>query len=205
MFFGLALDFARSTPDELSHRPVMVVYFFVVAWVGAALGRTLVESKRLGARAGPVIVGLATLLMVVPASLGAGVQQMWAMPRISPVRLPSSMVRVAEHIRAHGGPEDIYQDSQFDRTYVIGALAERRTFVSHTMTLMPFRGEEVAKRTAAVNRFMGIREPKMVVALARTFGIRWFVLHRGNRVDWPADIAKKPVLEVGSLTLYEFE
>jgi hypothetical protein len=204
MFFGLALDFERSTPDELSHRPVMVLYFFVVAWVGAALGRTLVESKRLGAIARPAIIGLSALLMAVPASFGAGVQRMWAMPRISPVRLPSSMVRVAEYIRAHGGPEDVYQDSQFDRTYVIGALAERRAFVSHTMTLMPFRGEEVAKRTAAVDRFMGIREPKMVIALARTFGFRWFVLHRGNRVDWPASIAKKPVLEIGSLTLYEF-
>src|SRR5690606_25068366 len=34
MFFGLALDFSSSTPDELSHRPLMLVYFFVVAWVG---------------------------------------------------------------------------------------------------------------------------------------------------------------------------
>ncbi len=29
MFFGLSLDFVRSTPDELSHRPIMMVYFFV--------------------------------------------------------------------------------------------------------------------------------------------------------------------------------
>ena len=41
MFLGLALDLRSSTPDELSHRPIMIVYFFVVAWVGGG-GRPVV-------------------------------------------------------------------------------------------------------------------------------------------------------------------
>jgi len=41
MLFGLALDSASSTPDELSHRPLMIVYFFVVVWVGGASALTL--------------------------------------------------------------------------------------------------------------------------------------------------------------------
>jgi hypothetical protein len=203
MFFGLALDFESSTPDELSHRPIMIVYFFVTAWIGGALGLTLVEARRLGATARPIILGLFTVLLVVPASFGRGVQLMWAMPKLSPVRLPASLVRVAEYLRTHGKKEDLFQDSQFDRTYAIQALSEKRTFVSHTMTIMPFRGDMVATRTTAVDRLMGLSEPKLVVGTARAYGLRWFVLHRGNRVNWPPDVMS-PVLETGPFTVYEF-
>ncbi len=204
MFFGLALDFDSSTPDELSHRPVLIVYFFVVAWIGGAMGLTLVESPRLRAIARPAIVVLASVLMAIPARLGAGVQLMWAMPQISPVRVPSSLIQVAEYIRAHGGPEDVLQHSQFDRMYTIAALSERRVFVAHTLTRMPFRAEMVNARTAGIEHFMGIRQPKLVVATARVFGFRWFVLERGEQVAWPPEIADYPVLEAGRFKLYEF-
>jgi hypothetical protein len=128
---------------------------------------------------------------------------MWAMPRLSPVRLPSAFVRVAEYLRTHGSASDVFQDSQFDRTYVIAALSERRTFVSHTMTRMPHRGEMIAIRTAAIDRLMGLEQAKLVAGTARAFGIRWFVLHRGNSVNWRPGAAK-PVLDAGVLTLYEF-
>jgi hypothetical protein len=204
LFFGLALDFTRSTPDELSHRPLMMVYFFVVSWIGGALGLMLLDSRRMSRIARPAILGLTVLLLAVPAFFGSGVQLMWAMPRISPVRLPAAQVRVAEYIRNHGGSEDVFQDSQFDRNYAFAALSERRTFVSHTMTNMPYRGEMVAARTAAVDHLMDIRNPKLVVATARAFGVRWFVLQRGNKVKWPAEIANNPALKAGPFTLYQF-
>jgi hypothetical protein len=205
MFFGLALDFASSTPDELSHRPVMIVYFFVVTWVGGALGLLLSRSPRLSGFAPRGSIALAVLLMAVPAFFGPGVQLMWAMPKISPLRLPSAVLRVAEYIRDHGRPEDVFQDSQFDRIYAIAALSERRPFVSHTMTRMPYRGELVAARSAAVDEFMSAPYAKMVVARARVFGFRWFVLHLGNKVGWPPSIANKPALEAGALKLYDLE
>ncbi len=58
MFFGLALDFESSTPDELSHRPLLIVYFFVLTWSGGALGLLMVESRRLRGIVGPFAVGL---------------------------------------------------------------------------------------------------------------------------------------------------
>lgn len=203
MFFGLALDFTRSTPDELSQRPVMMVYFFVVAWVGGALGLLLVDSPRFDRFSKGVIVGLAGLLMAVPITFAPGVQRMWAMTSTSPIRVPKSLLQVTEYIRSHGSTKDIFQDSQFDRIYVIGALAERRTFVSHTMTSMPFRGDAVAARTAAVDRLMGLRDEKLVVGTARAYGIRWFILQRGNRVNWPASL-QKPVLEHSPFTVFQF-
>jgi hypothetical protein len=205
MFFGLALDRASSTPDELSHRPVMIVYFFVVSWVGGAAGLALVESRRLGRVAGPVLLGLALVLLVVPAHFGAGVQQMWVMPQMSPVRLPRTFLRVAEYIRAQGGGDDIVQDSQFDRIYALGALSERRTFVTHSMTRMPYRGEMVEARSDAIDYFLGIRRSKLLVATAGVFGFRWFLLAPGQAVDWPAEIALHPALESGPFRLYDFK
>jgi hypothetical protein len=203
MFFGLALDFTRSTPDELSHRPVMVVYFFVVTWVGGTLGAML-EGSRIPSRiARGAVLALSVVLLVVPARFGKGVQTLEAMSRTSPVRVPASLLQVASYLRDHGSTEDVFQDSQFDRIYVIGAMAERRPFVSHTMTTIPFRADLVAARTSAIDRLMVMRDPKLVVATARTFGLRWFILHRGNRVNWPPG-ELRPVLRAGPFTLYEF-
>ena len=204
MFFGLALDFSRSTPDELSQRPVMVMYFFVVAWVGGALGLTLIESRRLGRVARPAMIGLAFLLMAVPAFFGSGIQLMWAMPRISPVRIPLGLVRAAEYIRNHGGTQDVFQDSQFDRTYTVAALSERRAFAARTMTIMPYRSEMVEVRANAIDRFMGIRHPKLVAATARALGFRWFLLEPSDRVNWPEEITSHPAFQMDRYRLYQF-
>jgi len=204
MFFGLALDFNRSTPDELSHRPLMMLYFFVVAWMGGALGLLLFESRRLSRIARPLLLGVAALFMVVPAHFGPGVQLMWAMPKISPARVPVPLVQIAEYIRRNGKPEDVFQDSAFDRTYTIAALSERRPFVAHTMTLMPFRNDMVEVRTAAIDRFMGLRQPKLITATARALGFRWFLLEPGDRVDWPAEIVNNPIFKIGPFRLYQF-
>jgi hypothetical protein len=142
--------------------------------------------------------------MVVPAFFGSGVQQMWAMPRISPVRLPVPLVRIAEYLREHGNAEDVFQDSQFDRTYTVAALSERRTFASRPMTLMPYHSDLVEVRAAAIDRFMGIRHPKLITVTARTLGFRWFLLEPGDRVDWPAEIADHPAFSMGPYRLYEF-
>ncbi len=205
MFFGLALDMTSSTPDELSHRPVMIVYFFVVSWVGGAIGLVVARSSRLGQVARPAAAGLAAVLMIVPAMFGPGVQLMWAMHKISPVRLPAALVRAADFIREHSAPEEVFQDSQFDRFYAVAALAERRTFVAHTLTRMDFRAEEVRKRSEAVNRLMLMRQEKLARGTAHAFGIRWFVLRPGNKVNWPPELAGNPAFEEGSLKVYELE
>jgi hypothetical protein len=202
MFCGLELDFTSSTPDELSHRPVMIVYFFVVSWIGGAVGLAIVNSPRLSRMAPKLIPSVAILLMTVPALFGAGVQLMPALSQISPVRVPTALVRVAEYMRTHGAPDDIFQDSQFDRVYAIAALSERRPFVAHTLTRMSVGSDEVARRTAAVNRLLLMNQPRFLVGTARAFGVRWFVVHKGDGVNWPSEFTEKPALEAGPLRLY---
>lgn len=204
MFFGLALDFSSSTPDELSHRPLMLVYFFVVAWVGGALGFLFINAQRSSSWARPGIVGLSLVLLSVPAYFGPGVQLMWVMSKVSPARVPISLVRVAEYLRTHSSRADIFQDSQFDRTYTIAALSERRTFVAHTMTHMPFREELVSTRTVAINRVMAMSQPKLVASTLKVFHVRWFIVPLGNRLNWPGEMVNNPVLKEGPISLYEF-
>jgi len=205
MFFGLALDFRSSTPDELSQRPVMLVYFFVVAWIGGALGLAVLESRRLGRIARPAIVSLAILLLAVPAFLGSGVQRMWAMPRVSPpLRVPIGLYRAAEYMRDHGDAGDIFQDSQFDRTYTVAALSERRTYVARTMTRTGYNAEKVEEREADIERFVRLRNAAAVGAFAQKLGIRWFLLDPSDQVRWPEEGVNRPVFELGGYRLYRF-
>jgi hypothetical protein len=204
MFLGLALDSSRSTPDELSHRPVMVMYFVVVAWVGGAAGLSMLESRRLGHVARPAIVCVAILLLAVPAFFGSGVQRMWAMPKFSPVRVPIGLVRAAEYMRDRGGARDVFQDSQFDFTYTVAALSERRAYAARTMTLMPYHRERVEARAAAIEQFMGLRDSAAVAATARELGLDWFLLKPDSRVDWPPEIASQPAFELDGYRLYRF-
>jgi hypothetical protein len=204
MFLGLALDFSRSTPDELSHRPVMVMYFGVVAWVGGAAGLSLIESRRLGRIARPLLTCLAVLLMAVPAFFGSGVQQMWAMRKFSPARVPIGLVRAAEYMRDHGGVRDIFQDSKFDRTYTVAALSERRAYAARTMTLIRYNSERVEERVEAIDKLMDLRDPATIAATARELGLNWFLLNPSDQVRWPEAIANRPAFEMGGYRLYRF-
>ncbi|HSS40707.1 MAG TPA: hypothetical protein VLT58_18215, partial [Polyangia bacterium] len=204
MLLGLALDLRSSTPDELSHRPVMIVYFAVVSWVGAAAGVLAVESRRLQRFARPALIVLAVALLAVPAFLGAGVQRMWAMRMFSPVRVPIGLVRAAEYLRDHAGPNDVFQDSQFDRTCAVAALAERSTYAARTLTIMSTNADLLQQRIASVESFMELRDAAAVAATARQLGIGWFLLDPGDQIKWPAAIADSPVFEMAGYRLYKF-
>jgi hypothetical protein len=204
MFLGLALDLRSSTPDELSHRPLMIVYFVVAAWVGGAAGLLLLDSRRLGRVARPALVCLAVLLLAVPAVAGSGVQRMWAMRMFSPVRVPVGLVRAAEYMRDHGDSHDIFQDSQFDRTCAVAALAERSNYAARSLTIISYNGDLLQQRIALIDRFMELHEAAAVVATAHQIGLRWFLLDPGDQIAWPAEIAQRPEFEFEGYRLYRF-
>jgi hypothetical protein len=204
MFMGLALDFTRSTPDELSHRPVVIMYFAVATWAGGAAGLWAVELLRRHRVARLAAIGLAVVLMVVPAWFGRGVQRMWKMRMFSPVEVPLGLYRAAQYIREHGSARDVIQDSMFDRVYAVAALSERRAYVSRTMTRMSYNNDKVEARVDAIDQWKELRDPAAILATAREMGIRWFLLQAGDRVAWPEEIAGHPAFELDGWRLYRF-
>jgi hypothetical protein len=204
MFLGLALDLRSSTPDELSHRPIMIVYFVVVAWVGGGAGLWLLESRRVGRGARLALLGAAMLLLLVPGIFGAGVQRQWAMPMFSPVRVPLGLVRAAEYMREHGDRGDVFQDSQFDRTCAVAALAERSPYASRSLTIISYNEDLLRQRIAVVETLMDLRDAAAVAATVRLIGLRWFLLDPGDQIAWPSEIAQRPAFELGGYRLYRF-
>ena len=202
MFLGLALDFHSSTPDELSHRPVIIVYFMVTAWVGGAAGLALLESRRLGRAARPALVGLAVVLLAIPAVSGAGVQRMGAMPFFSPVRVPLGLVRAAEYMRDHGDPGDLFQDSELDRTEAVAAISERRVYAARTLTIMRYNSGLLENRFDVVEKLMRLRSARAIASTARVMGLRWFLLAPSATVGWPEEVVGHPTFELNGYRLY---
>lgn len=204
MFLLLALDLRSSTPDELSHRPVMIVGFAVLAWVGGAAGLLAIESRRFGPVARPALIGAAIVLLAVPALRGAGVQRLPAMPMFSPVRVPLGLVLAADYMREHGDRQDIFQDSQFDRTAAVAALAERRPYAARPLTIIAANSDLLQQRIAFIDRFMDLNDAGAVAAAAQQIGLRWFLLDPGDQVHWPAQIVQHPAFRLGGYRLYRF-
>jgi len=204
MFMGLALDMRSSTPDELSHRPLMIVYFVAVPWMGGAAGLLLLESRRLGRIARPALVGLGVVLLAVPAWLGSGVQQLRAMRLFSPVRVPNGLVRAAEYMRDHGDSRELFQDSQFDRTCVVAAVGERSPYAARTMTVMSYNTDLLQQRLERVDKFTELRDAPAITATAQQLGLRWFLLEPGDQIAWPEEITRKPAFELDGYRLYRF-
>jgi hypothetical protein len=175
-----------------------------VAWVGGAASLLLLESRRLGRVARPALVGAAVLLLAVPAFLGAGVQRVAAMRMFSPVRVPIGLVRAAEYIRDHGDSQDVIQDSQFDRTCAVAALAERSPYAARSLTIISYNSDLLQRRIAFIESLMELRDAAAVAAAAQQIGLRWFLLNPGDQIAWPAELAQRPVFELGGYRLYRF-
>jgi hypothetical protein len=129
---------------------------------------------------------------------------MWAMRNFSPVRVPIGLVRAAEYMRDHGGAQDVFQDSQFDRTYTVAALSERRAYAARTMTRISYNSERVEERVEAIDKLMELRDPAAIAATTRKLGLAWLLLEPGNQVKWPEEMASRPAFELGGYRLYRF-
>jgi hypothetical protein len=206
MAIGLAFDNRGvGTPEELAHRPFVVMYFAVMAWSGGAAGWKLLQSRRLR-NVAPLVLALGTIaLLLVPAVWGPGVQRIWAMPGASHLRISPGLYRAAKYMRDHSKPQDIFQDSKFDSNYISAALSELRPYVEHMMVRVNYNAQLVDERTAVINNFMATTDPTAVRNAARRLGVRWFLLHPGRFVAWPAAIVDAPVFEYGGFRVYRFD
>jgi hypothetical protein len=69
---------------------------------------------------------------------------------------------------------------------------------------MSANGELLEQRLAIIDSFMQLRDATAVAATARQLDLRWFLLDPGDRVEWPDDLANRPVFALGGYKLYRF-
>jgi len=205
MALGLALDNRGiATPEELSHRPFVWMYFVVVTSLGALAGLALVRSKRLGRFSRPILLSLSVALLAFPAVRAAGIQRVSTMTTSSYVPYSTALLQAADYMRTHGGPRDLFQDSAFDTNYLVSALSSRRAYVERTFLRLA-RNEELEARVVAVTRLMQIQGEVAVRAEAQRLGIRWFLARPGQALAWPAEIIEHPAFAKDGYRVYGFE
>ncbi len=130
---------------------------------------------------------------------------MWALGSISPpLNIPKGLVASALYIRDHSDPQDLIQDSLFDRFCAVAALSERKLFVARSQTRMPHNANIVEERAEMVDKLTDFQDAAELAAAARKLGIRWYLLSRGTPVKWPEEFASHPIFEMDGYKLYRF-
>jgi hypothetical protein len=207
MALGLAFDDRHiGTPEELPHRPFLLMYFAIVAWTGAAGTFAMLRSRRFGRLVRPIIACSVLLLMAVPAWNGVNLQRIRTMPNEACTRIPTGLLRVAEFMRDHGNARDVFQASTFDPLFVIAALSDRQPYFDQQIFLVrPSEQPLLAARAVQVVQLMQLEDPGMVIMTAYRMGLRWFLLSPEHAVAWPTSIAGTPAFQVDGFKLYRFD
>jgi hypothetical protein len=206
MALGLKLDERHvGTPEELQHRPFLLLYFALVAWAGGAAAFALLQSRwRRHGKA--LILGAVTVLTVVPAAAGPGLQNLSTMRDESKVRIPTAMLRAAEYMRDHGDARDVFQASSLDPNYVVAALADRQPYFDRQLYWARPSEQSIAiERTYHVAELMQMQDPGQVIMTAARLGIRWFLVFPEHGVMWPPSLQAQPAFSAGGFRLFRLD
>jgi hypothetical protein len=206
MALGLAMDDQGvGRPEELLHRPFVLVYFLTASWVGGAAGLALLgPAPRISRARMAATSGVAALLLLFPAFLGRGAQSIRTIP-LANVEVPTALVHVAEFLRTHTAPADLVQDSRYDRSFLVTALSERRPYVTVHFTAVANGTAEAQRRVKTVEQLMGLSDAAEIYRTASSLGLSWFILAPGDAVGWPMTILSHPAFVSSGYRVYRLD
>jgi hypothetical protein len=208
MSVGLAEDTRGvGTRDELLNRPLVWAYFIVATWSAGLLYQTWIGGSPPRRR----FLGGALPAVVAVACWGAYqyAPDLQTFPTRTGMRtfsesnaIPTCLVGAAAHVRVHGAPGDIIQDSAGDPGFVLTALSERQLYVG----AVGFGGStrEQRARLDEVRGFMGLRDGAQVRQFAAARGIRWYLAYPDASPAWPQELVQEPAFACGGFRLYRF-
>lgn len=188
----------NGDPFELQHRSFVWVYLMAVIYTVGVLTRMWNRHAARGWRTGFLS---AFLLLLVPLVAGKFI----ALPRLPP--LSTGLVASAEFIRARSRPLDIVWDSQNDPSLVLAALSQRRSYVAVSLE-DPFPGSGALRaihraRVANTEHFKQANSFDQLRRWAAESKARWFLLHPGDVVRWPAEFADGPAFASAGYKVYD--
>jgi hypothetical protein len=197
---------------ELIHRPVVWAYFVLVAWCSARVYLALAAipaSRRLVRPAVLAVVALG--LLPLPWRMGRCIQEGKCHFRPNCVNLvfPRGLVRCARWIARSGSRYDVVQDGQYDESLLVCGLSERRSYLAKPSSAPLQRSElirsEIERRKEQLEAMRAMTSREQLAEFAQQSRIRWYILHPGDAVGWPADIVENPAFADRGFRVYDLQ
>jgi hypothetical protein len=118
-------------------------------------------------------------------------------------------VRCTRWIARSSAPSDIVQDGRIDETLMVGGLTERRSYLVEPAIFALDKSErvrlEVERRKKQLEAVKAFTSREQLGAFARQSGVRWYILHAGDTVLWPADVLEEPAFTDRGFRVYDLE
>ena len=208
MSIGLAPDTRGiGTSDELLNRPLVWAYFAVAAWTAGG-GYYLVFGNRLP-QGRIVQTGLLAFLCLAFAGPWVFSQNLQTFPARRGFAsyeefnsVPLCLVKASQHLRENSRTDDIIQDSENDRRFIVTALSERQRFAGESIFGQPTK--ELQERLDGLAAFKAMRNADELEAYAQSHNISWYLLHPDTSVLWPESFLQQAKFNCGGYRVYRF-
>jgi hypothetical protein len=197
-----------GTPEEFLNRPHAWAYFVVVAFGAAALVIAAWQRWPLTkgwARSISIAFACIALLNVHHAAPNLETFPEWGGDWTSFAGFnsePACLTRSAQYIHDHSGPNDLMQDSQFDRRLRTSAVAERQAYVAEGV----FGGnvDTVASRIAQFRAVQSAHDVDTLKAWAAANHVDWYVMHPEDGGQWAPAFLVQAVFQCEGFSVFRF-
>jgi hypothetical protein len=122
---------------------------------------------------------------------------------------PRGLVESSRWISRAGSRGDIVQDGRCDESFLLGGLSERRSYLARPTAYLrdksPRVRAEVERRRGQLEAMKAFTTREQLTDFALQTGIRWYVLHPGDAVAWPADVLDCPAFADRGFRVYDLQ
>jgi hypothetical protein len=122
---------------------------------------------------------------------------------------PCGLVRCARWIARNSSRSDVVQDGRYDEVFLVGGLSERRAYLGRPAVFQLDKSarvrHEVEARKQQLERMKALTSREQLGDFARQTGIRWYILHPGDAVGWPADVLGNPAFADRGFRVYDLQ
>lgn len=185
-----------GAPEEFLNRPHAWAWFVVVVFVTTMVAVEASHHLRAVSRRGLVVMasaGVALLLVVHAHARNLETFPEWEghADYADFNTAPTCLVRAAQYLRENARIGAVIQDSQFDRSFVVTAIAERQAHVVDA----GFGGARavVAERVGRVKAFQASADESALMDWAKANHVAWYLLHPEDGGSWPASFLQQAV------------
>jgi hypothetical protein len=204
-------------PDEFHHRPYHAVYYFFTIWVIARSANLFFSSPcRPSKKSGssgmkskfiPIIVSLSLLL--IPLYFGKRVLNTGAwVSGLHDVTIDPGLWEASKFIRNKGHLGDVTLDSTEDKFHnIVCGVGERRLFLSEPYISRLSNDspdlEWIEKKRRIHNQLRQCPTKECVGKIVRTWNIRWYLLHPGDKISWPLEMQNRFLFESNGYRVFD--